>query len=59
MTEKLNEPEGTAANDEFERRLAELEQILEEFPSAPPSLPGEPRPHGLLAQFLAAHPIRH
>jgi len=42
-------------NEEFERRLAELEQILDEMPLPRPD---EPR-RGIVASFLAAHPAKH
>ena len=52
-------PEVAPVNEEFERRLAELESLcdaLEESEEAAHSLlPGERRP-GLLARFLNARP---
>lgn len=42
-------------NEEFERRLAALEQILDEMPAPPPDAPRQ----GILAAFLAAHPAKH
>jgi hypothetical protein len=47
---------------EFERRFAELDEILEEIEAAEvpaPLLPGLPRPPGLLARLFTANPTRH
>lgn len=49
-------------NEAFETALAELEDIIEEMEasdSPPPTLPGLPRPPGLLARLFAPNPTRH
>lgn len=64
MTDEAEKTKGAEApaNDEFERRLAELQETLEEWDAADPNpsrMPGEPRRPGILATYLANHQTRH